>query len=130
MLPSPQSFLDLGREQFFSDLTPWCRYFQESVLPIDKEFRNFFSGKLLNLANEEGQKRLIRKNCERLGCAETFLAKSNRQGFCPACQKWNENEKARSRMANLRKKASTLTFWVSFSLDLVILPAKIFPIKI
>ena len=92
---------------FFSDLeNPKCRYFEEAVLPLDKDLKGIFSGELLALQIQEGRKRMIRKKCKRLGCSETFLARSNHQDFCPACQKWNENEKTSTRMANLRKKAS------------------------
>lgn len=83
---------------------PRCQYFEQAVLPLDKELKAIFSSELLNLEIQEGRKRLIRKKCER--CPEIFLAKSNAQRFCPACQKWNENEKTRARMANLRKKTS------------------------
>ncbi|MGD0624256.1 MAG: hypothetical protein ABSB32_05995 [Thermodesulfobacteriota bacterium] len=90
---------------FFSDLeAPRCRYFEESILPLDKDLRGVFSGELLNQEIREGQKRMIRKKCERPGCPETFFAKSNAQRFCPRCQKAVWNEKTRIRMANHRKK--------------------------
>jgi hypothetical protein len=88
---------------FFSDIeAPRCRYFQESVLPGDKELRGIFSPETLALQIREDRKRMTPKKCER--CPETFLARSGRQRFCPVCQKWNESEKTRARMANLRKK--------------------------
>jgi len=93
---------------FFSDLEkPQCRYFQETVLPLDKELKGIFSNETLTLEIRDGRKRMSRQKCER--CPETFLAKSNAQRFCPDCQKWNENEKTRTRMANLRKKANVLS---------------------
>jgi hypothetical protein len=73
---------------FFSDLeAPRCRYFEEVVLPLDKDLKAIFSGELLNLEIRDGRKRMIRRQCERPGCPETFLAKSNAQRFCPKCQR-------------------------------------------
>ncbi len=95
---------------FFSEIpNPGCRYFQEVVLPLDKELKAVFSSEMLNLQIQEGQRRVIRKKCERPGCYRTFPARSNRQRFCPACQKWNENEKTRARMADLRKKTNGMS---------------------
>jgi len=83
---------------------PRCRYFEEAVLPLNKDLKSVFSREVLSLEIQESQKRAVRKKCER--CPEIFLAKSNAQRFCPACQKWNENEKTRARMVNLRKGAN------------------------
>lgn len=95
---------------FFSDLeAPRCRYFEEAVLPLSKDLKAIFSGELLNLEIREGQKRLVRKRCERPGCPETFLAKSNAQKVCPKCQRAAWNEKTRARMANLRKKPNGMS---------------------
>ncbi len=95
---------------FFSDIeTPRCQCFQEAVLPLDKELKGLFSPETLALQRRDDRKRMIRKRCERPGCQETFPARSNRQRFCPACQKWNENEKTRSRMADLRKKPNGMS---------------------
>lgn len=93
---------------FFSNSEgPKCRYFEEAVLPLDKDLKAIFSSEVLNQEMQNGQKRMIRKKCER--CPETFLAKNNRQRFCPACQKWNEKEKTRVRMATLRKKSNGIS---------------------
>ena len=90
---------------FCTDLdAPRCRYFEEAILPLDKALRGVFSGELLNQEIRAGRERMIRKNCERPGCPETFLAKSNAQRFCPRCQKAVSNEKTRTRMVNHRKK--------------------------
>jgi hypothetical protein len=96
---------------FFSDLEdPRCRYFQGAVvLPLDKELKGIFSPESLALQIRDDRKRMIRRQCERSGCQETFPAQSNRQRFCPACQKWNENEKTSARMANLRKKPNGMS---------------------
>jgi hypothetical protein len=92
---------------FSSDIeAPKCRYFQESVLPWDKELRGIFSPETLALQIRDVRKKMIRKKCERPECRESFLAQSNRQRFCPTCKKWNEKDKTRARMANLRKKAN------------------------
>ena len=42
--------------------------------------------------------------CER--CHQEFRGRSNRQRFCPTCQKWNEKEKTKARMGNLREKSN------------------------
>ena len=79
---------------FFSDLeNPQCRYFQETVLPIDKELKAIFSSEVLSLEIQDGRKKMIRRKCVR--CPDFFLAKSNRQQFCPKCQKAGRRNKAR-----------------------------------
>jgi len=90
---------------FFSELeAPRCGYFEQSVLLLNKDLKAVFSGELLNQEIRKERKRRIRKKCERPGCPETFLAKSNAQRFCPRCQKAVSNEKTKIRMANHRKK--------------------------
>jgi hypothetical protein len=50
---------------FFSDVeNPGCRYFQEAVLPLDKELKAVFSSEVLNRQIQEGQRTMIRKKCE------------------------------------------------------------------
>ena len=87
---------------FFSDLeAPRCRYFEEVILPLDKELKEIFCSQTLAREIQAGRGRMIRKKCER--CPETFLAKSNAQRFCPKCQKWNEIMKNRERQARFQK---------------------------
>jgi hypothetical protein len=87
---------------FFSDVeNPRCRYFQEAVLPLDKELKAVFSSEVLNLQIQEGQRKMIRKKCER--CPETFLARSNAQMLCPGCQSRNAAQKNRERQARFQK---------------------------
>lgn len=83
---------------------PRCQYFEQAVLPLDRDLKAIFSSELLNLEIREGQKRMVRKRCGWPGCLQTFLSKSNAQRFCPKCQRAAWNEKTRVRMANLRKK--------------------------
>ena len=51
--------------------------------------------------NQTGRRR-ARKHC---ACGRVFLPKSNRQEHCERCRRWNDDEKARLRMANFRRKA-------------------------
>jgi hypothetical protein len=81
---------------FFSDLEePRCRYFEEAVLPLDKELKGLFSSETLALQIRQGRKRRAWKTCERPGCEKSFLARSNAQRFCPACQRGAYREKSR-----------------------------------
>ncbi len=87
---------------FFADIeNPRCRYFQESVLPLDKELKGLFSPENLALQIRDDRKRMIRKRCE--WCPETFLARSNAQILCPGCQKRNAALKNRERQARFQK---------------------------
>ena len=89
---------------FFSNSEgPRCRYFEEAVLPLDKDLRAFFSREVLKLEMQNVRKRMIRKKCER--CSETFMAKSNAQRFCPKCQKPGYRDKARVWDRSKRKSA-------------------------
>jgi hypothetical protein len=94
---------------FFSDIeNPRCRYFQEAVLPLDKDLKAVFSSEVLNLQIQESRKRMIRKKCERPGCDQTFPARSNRQRFCPKCQKAAKNDRNGTWMTDFRKTPLTL----------------------
>jgi hypothetical protein len=79
---------------FFSDLeSPRCRYFEEAVLPVDKDLKAVFSSEVLNQEIKNAQKRMVRRQCQR--CPETFMAKSNSQRFCEKCQKAANRDKSR-----------------------------------
>ena len=86
---------------FFSPIKePQCNYFIESVLPLDKELVRIFSPEVLS------QQIVIpgQKKCER--CESDFLPRSNRQRFCPRCQKAAWNDKTRARMVKTRKSTN------------------------
>lgn len=79
---------------FFSNSEgPKCRYFEEVVLPLDKDLKAIFSSEILTMEIQDGRKRMIQKKCAH--CLETFLAKGNAQRFCPRCQKAAYRDKAR-----------------------------------
>lgn len=89
---------------FFADIeNPRCRYFEVAVLPLDKELKGIFSSETLARQIQEGRRRLIAKKCERPGCDQTFPARSNRQRFCPKCQKAAKNDRNRTWMSDFRK---------------------------
>ena len=79
---------------FFSEVkSPRCLWFEETVLPLDKNLKAVFSSELLALQVQDSWKRAIRKKCDR--CPETFLARSNAQRFCPRCQRAAYRDKSR-----------------------------------
>ena len=89
---------------FFSDLeSPRCQYFERSILALDQGLKTIFSSEVLHQEMQNGQKRMIRKKCDR--CPEIFMAKSNAQRFCPKCQKAGYRDKARSWDRSNRKSA-------------------------
>lgn len=89
---------------FFSDIeNPRCRYFEVAVLPLGKELKGIFSPESMSLQIRDDRRRMIAKKCERPGCDQIFPARSNRQRFCPKCQKAVKNERNRGWMADSRK---------------------------
>ena len=67
-----------------------CRYFRESVLPLDEKL-------MLELLPSVNTKR-----CQI--CGREYLPKSNNTRFCPDCAKKRIREKARERMRRNRQK--------------------------
>lgn len=97
---------------FFIDKNgvPSCKYFEECILPLDKELQIIYHAeqekgklshydkkKVLNQIDQE--KREIR--CER--CDKPIKAKSNRQKYCDNCARVVRNEKQSKIMKKNRR---------------------------
>jgi len=99
---------------FFFEDHPRCKYFEETVLPLDKRLEALYHadrearayGSQLTkqrkraILEETAWVGKVRGKCER--CGEEFPAANNRQKYCPSCRKWVTREQARTRKQKQR----------------------------
>jgi hypothetical protein len=89
-----------------------CRYFENNVLPLDKDYEAIYRQELIQGKMSEAEKQeivkahreknKIRKTCQQ--CRKIFLAESNRQRFCPDCKKTVRRQYQRDLMQKRRNE--------------------------
>lgn len=89
-----------------NDELPSCTYFEEGVLPLNKDLEIEYRADH-NMKVTENIKAKPKVKCKR--CGESFSANSNRQHFCKKCKKVNDRNKAKLRMKKLREKRHDVT---------------------
>lgn len=106
---------------FFFEDHPRCKYFEEAVLPLDKQLEALYhadrEARARGYELTKRQKRIIaeenawagkvRAKCER--CGEDFPAANNRQKYCTKCRKWVIREQTRIRMQKKRAAGVNVT---------------------
>lgn len=93
---------------FFRDneKLPCCRYFEEGILPLDKDLEyEYRQERQMGLTQNRQIKPKVK--CQR--CSKSFDANSNRQHFCESCKKINDREKTKLRMKKAREKGYDVT---------------------
>ena len=97
--------------KYFEDINNRCGYFEQSVLPLDKEYQIVYHAQRKNMdkrLSAEDKEHLINAGKVRIKCAECgglVYANSNRQKYCSSCSKKRAREKARARVQKHREKA-------------------------
>jgi len=85
---------------FLEEDNPRCRYFEESVLPLDKEIETaYYAERFPEVAISQDDLATCAK------CGKRFAATSNRQKYCQGCRKKADRERSaryRQRMKAMR----------------------------
>lgn len=85
---------------FFTD-NERCKYFEESVLPIDSELEQKYWDKHDDVVRTtQKAKPKSRIKCQR--CGAIFEANSNRQKYCDKCKKIIQREQSKNSMKKKR----------------------------
>lgn len=98
---------------FTTKENPCCNYFEQAVLPLDKEHeikyyndkakeKEEYKAKLIEVQNNFMPKRMIK--CAK--CNNVFPANSNRQKYCDKCKKYAERERKKNWIQKQRKEVS------------------------
>jgi hypothetical protein len=88
-----------------------CKYFEECVLPLDKQLEAIYYAKI---EAEKNKKQLTNKEIEEikiknkvtiecLKCKKEFKPTSNRQKYCNKCKKDNQKDNQKEWIKNKRK---------------------------
>jgi hypothetical protein len=82
-----------------SDTSPRCKYFEDSVLPLEPEMEyEYRKDRKMSLLDFQAREKI----CERERCGATFISHSNSQKYCEKCEPIMKRQKTRIRVRKHR----------------------------